>query len=199
MSVPGFYGKLPSEGDFVTRRLPWDFTTPWDEWLQRGMLASREALGARWLERYLAAPVWRFRLAPGVCGPTGWCGLFFPSVDRVGRYFPMTVAVAEPAVPGSSSPAAPSSLIEPEAAWTALEDAAMAALDPACTADLFDRAVHALLLPPCGPGSAALPGPGAVSLHTEGGPAVPRATHVLAALPEAADFTRLICAAVSAA
>ena len=37
----GFYGKLPSEGDFVTRRLPWEFTSVWDDWLQQGMHASR--------------------------------------------------------------------------------------------------------------------------------------------------------------
>src|SRR5690606_36950533 len=30
---PGFYGKLPSRGDFVSRRLPADFIGQWDAWL----------------------------------------------------------------------------------------------------------------------------------------------------------------------
>ncbi|MET0382001.1 MAG: type VI secretion system-associated protein TagF, partial [Burkholderiaceae bacterium] len=97
MTVCGFYGKLPSEGDFVSRRLPWEFTTVWDEWLQQGMAASRQTLGGRWLDLYLSAPVWRFQLAPGVCGPLGWRGLFFASVDRVGRYFPLTIAFPQAA------------------------------------------------------------------------------------------------------
>ena len=46
MNAAGFYGKLPSEGDFVTRRLPWEFTSAWDAWLQQGVHASRAALGA---------------------------------------------------------------------------------------------------------------------------------------------------------
>ncbi|HEX7639444.1 MAG TPA: type VI secretion system-associated protein TagF, partial [Burkholderiaceae bacterium] len=93
----GFYGKLPGEGDFVSRRLPWEFTSAWDDWMQQGLVASRHALGGRWLELYLSAPVWRFQIAAGVCGPLAWRGLFFPSVDRVGRYFPLTLACADPA------------------------------------------------------------------------------------------------------
>ena len=48
MAGGGFYGKLPSEGDFVTRRLPWEFTAAWDDWLQQGMQASREACRPCW-------------------------------------------------------------------------------------------------------------------------------------------------------
>ncbi len=120
MADCGFYGKLPSQGDFVSRRLPWEFTSGWDDWLQQGMQASREALGARWLERYLSAPIWRFQVAPGVCGPIGWRGLFFASVDRVGRYFPLTLAFADS---GSTALTALSGEAE---AWIAIEDAALA-------------------------------------------------------------------------
>jgi type VI secretion system protein ImpM len=31
---------------------------------------------------------------PGVCGSSGWLGVLLPSVDKVGRYFPLTMAVA---------------------------------------------------------------------------------------------------------
>lgn len=87
----GFYGKVPTHGDFVRRRVPDDFLAPWDEWLQRSIAEARDGLGANWLEVYLTSPVWRFLLARGVCGPTMALGVLLPSVDRVGRYFPMTV------------------------------------------------------------------------------------------------------------
>ncbi len=43
--MTAFYGKLPAKGDFITRNLPRDFIDRWDDWLQSGMHASREALG----------------------------------------------------------------------------------------------------------------------------------------------------------
>jgi type VI secretion system protein ImpM len=92
----GWYGKLPSNGDFVTRRLPPAFIEPWDAWLNAMMKGSRERLGLRWRDAFLSAPAWRFTLAPGVVGEHGWVGVVAPSVDSVGRYFPLTVASALP-------------------------------------------------------------------------------------------------------
>ncbi len=92
MSNTGFYGKLPSHGDFVSRFLPRDFVGPWDQWLQASILASREQLGQAWLDAYLVSPLWQFALAAGVCGNDAWVGVLMPSVDKVGRYFPLTVA-----------------------------------------------------------------------------------------------------------
>lgn len=94
MTVPGFYGKLASRGDFVSRGLPQTFIQPWDAWLAAGMLASQQQLGAAWLDAYLVSPLWRFVLAPGVCGPHAVCGVLMPSIDRVGRYFPLTLGFA---------------------------------------------------------------------------------------------------------
>ena len=145
MTTAGFYGKLPSEGDFVSRRLPWEFTSAWDAWLQQGLHASRAALGSRWLELYLSAPVWRFQLAPGVCGPQGWRGLFFASVDRVGRYFPLTLAF--PQAPSDAAAPGTDGLVADDDAWLAIEDVALTALDPAQSVDAFDRAVLALSAP----------------------------------------------------
>ncbi len=88
----GLHGKFPARGDFVTRNLPRAFVTPWDDWLQAGMAASRQQLGERWLSIYLESPIWRFVLAAGVCGPDAWAGVLIPSVDKVGRYFPLTIA-----------------------------------------------------------------------------------------------------------
>ncbi|HEU0200447.1 MAG TPA: type VI secretion system-associated protein TagF, partial [Burkholderiaceae bacterium] len=92
--IPGWYGKLPGIGDFATRRLPPGFVLPWDQWLQRALAASQAELGDAWLDTYLSSPIWRFALSAGVCGPDAWCGILVPSVDRVGRYFPLTIAVA---------------------------------------------------------------------------------------------------------
>lgn len=87
----GLYGKLPSHGDFLRRRVPDEFLRIWDEWLQQSVAASRSALGPQWLEVYLTSPVWRFACDAGVCGPRTYAGLMAPSVDRVGRYFPLTL------------------------------------------------------------------------------------------------------------
>jgi type VI secretion system protein ImpM len=93
----GCYGKLPSHGDFLQRRVPGGFVPAWDAWLQEAMLRSQEVLRERWLDLYLTSPVWRFFCAPGVCGASPVVGLVVPSVDRVGRYFPFTVVTELPA------------------------------------------------------------------------------------------------------
>jgi type VI secretion system protein ImpM len=36
-------------------------------------------------------------LAPGIAGRSAWAGVMMPSVDRVGRYFPLTLARSVPA------------------------------------------------------------------------------------------------------
>ncbi len=94
MNTLGFFGKLPSHGDFLRRDLPLSFTVPWDQWLQAGIAASQDQLREQnWLDCYLTAPLWRFCLRPGLCGKSAWVGVLLPSVDRVGRYFPLTAAL----------------------------------------------------------------------------------------------------------
>lgn len=92
---PGWHGKLPSLGDFASRRLEAPFVDAWDGWLAAGLLALREKDAAGWLDAYLASPSWRFLLQPGVlpgaAGEQGYAGVLMPSVDRVGRYFPFTI------------------------------------------------------------------------------------------------------------
>ena len=134
----GIFGKLPSQGDFVTRRLPWEFTTAWDAWLQTGIARARSELGANWNETYLTAPLWRFQLAPGVLGPTGWVGLWFASVDRVGRQFPLSLVEALPAAWQKRY-----AVVEQDEAFFTLEDAGLQALDPRLGFDAFDRTFRA--------------------------------------------------------
>jgi len=95
-NIPGFYGKFPELGDFVNRRLVQNFVDPWDTWLQSAVATSRSQLGDSWLNSYLTSPVWKFALTPGLCGEYPWCGLVMPSVDRVGRYYPLTIACRLP-------------------------------------------------------------------------------------------------------
>jgi type VI secretion system protein ImpM len=87
----GLYGKLPSHGDFLRRRIADEIVTRWDGWLQSAIAASRRILGERWLEIYLTSPAWRFSCEKEVCGPNAMAGVIVPSVDRVGRYFPLTL------------------------------------------------------------------------------------------------------------
>jgi type VI secretion system protein ImpM len=92
----GFYGKLPSHGDFLRRRVSDAFVDAWDAWLRECLAASRTALGARWLDVYLTSPAWRFVCAAGACGPAPVIGVAAPSVDQVGRYFPLTLVAELP-------------------------------------------------------------------------------------------------------
>lgn len=153
----GLYGKVPSQGDFVSRRLPWEFTSAWDAWLQAGIARARADIGADWNATYLTAPLWRFQLAPGVLGPTGWVGLWFASVDRVGRQFPLSLV--EPMPPDWRSRYV---VLEQDEAYFPVEDVALRGLDPRIGFDAFDRSLDARSLLASVP--TALPGPQALSL-----------------------------------
>jgi len=93
ISQAGYYGKIPSLGDFIRHNLPREFIDPWDDWLQSAIHNSKKQLADNWLDSYLTCPIYRFMLTPGLCGETGWLGILMPSVDRVGRYFPMTFCI----------------------------------------------------------------------------------------------------------
>jgi type VI secretion system protein ImpM len=136
----GFYGKLPGLGDFVTRRLPRAFIEPWDAWLQRALEASRATLGEAWLDTYLTSPLWRFALDAGTCGELAWAGVLMPSVDRVGRYFPLTMATPLPTGGDLFG-----TLATGGAWFTAVEDLMLAALNAeALDIEQFDTDVRAL-------------------------------------------------------
>ncbi len=87
----GVYGKLPGHADFIFRNLEPGFINAWDQWLQLYVSSTREQLGENWLDLYLTSPIWRFVFSSGVLDENAWAGIFLPSVDRVGRYFPFSV------------------------------------------------------------------------------------------------------------
>ncbi len=137
--APGFFGKVSSHGDFVTRRLPVTFTQGWDEWLQRSQQSALTALGDGWLATYLTSPIWRFAISAGILGEQAWAGIVMPSVDRVGRHFPLTIAV------GIDGPADLLALREQHAAWFAqLETLALSSLEATFSLDGFDAALQTL-------------------------------------------------------
>jgi type VI secretion system protein ImpM len=73
----------------------------------------------------------------------GWAGVLLPSVDRVGRYFPLTVAAAF-AAEALDAPATLARL----APWLdSIESRALEALQPDLDLELFDRRLAELALP----------------------------------------------------
>ena len=93
----GVFGKIPTLGDFLRAGLPAAFVTVWDEWLQATLSEAKQAYGQGWTDAYMSAPIWRFTLPPGVAGPRPVSGVLLPSVDRVGRQYPLTLAVVHSA------------------------------------------------------------------------------------------------------
>ena len=140
----GYYGKLPVVGDFVTRRLPKAFVSVWDQWLQAAIAVSQEQLGDAWMDAYLFSPIWRFGLSPGVCGEFAWAGVLMPSVDKVNRHYPLTMAFSIqdadmlPYLFGTKAG---------EDWFKELENLALACLD-GLSADALDAQLQAIHAPP---------------------------------------------------
>ncbi|MGF6964890.1 type VI secretion system protein ImpM [Paraburkholderia sp. WC7.3g] len=134
---PGFFGKVRTHGDFVARRLPAEFVTRWDQSLQEGMLLARQRFGAQWLALYLSAPVWCFALGAGLYGRSAWAGVLTPGVDRVGRYFPFTIAEA---IDGAELERR---LADAQAWYDRLIALALSTLTPEFALDAFDAALRA--------------------------------------------------------
>jgi type VI secretion system protein ImpM len=113
----GLFGKLPQKRDFISYGIPHGVLNPLETWLQSAVAASRAELGARWEEFYLVAPIWRFWIGPSIFG-TACSGSLIPSVDGVGRYFPlMAIHICEP---GTQAPPPP---FAPQSSWHAAIEA----------------------------------------------------------------------------
>ena len=139
---PGFFGKLPARGDFVGRRLDQAFRTGFDEWLQKSIATSKRQLGGAWMPAYLNTPIWRFVLGPNLCGEVPSLGVMMPSVDRVGRYFPLVLAAQ---LPGCLSPG---TVFHSARAWfEAAEQLILTTLDDSFDFEAFDADVLAIGVP----------------------------------------------------
>jgi len=133
----GWYGKIPVTGDFIARRMPSSFSEAWDRWLQAAIAGSRERLGGRWRDTFLSMPIWRFVLSPGMLTQNAWAGIMAPSVDAVGRYFPLAVASALP----SASLDVVGTLLAAEAWFDQIEAIALSAIAPAADSAAIDGAI----------------------------------------------------------
>ena len=90
----GYFGKLPVRADFVNRECPAGFLRMWEPFLMEGLAQSRLDLSDGWEEAYMTMPVWWFWLeyeTPGSSPSERLAGAFMPSIDKVGREFPLTV------------------------------------------------------------------------------------------------------------
>ena len=142
MDTTGFFGKLPSHGDFVSRRLSRDFLGVWDDWLQRCIAESKATLGENWLNVYLTSPIWRFAMTPGACGDEAHVGVLTPSVDKVGRYFPLSIVASAP----DSAPAL--SIANAAGDWFERAEALLLSVleENALEFDAFDKSVALMTL-----------------------------------------------------
>lgn len=89
-----WYGKLPSAGDFISRRMPYGLQQFWDAWLAVGMESLKERRPVSGWAVWGNMPKWGFLLPsqPGV--PIAQLGVLAPSCDRVGRVFPFLATTA---------------------------------------------------------------------------------------------------------
>lgn len=88
----GLFGKIPQQADFITHHLPESFTEYWHKWLQSSISISQEQMGDNWLQKYLISPIWHFAIMPDIAHTNAIVGAVIPSVDEIGRYFPLTIA-----------------------------------------------------------------------------------------------------------
>jgi len=133
----GWYGKIPGTGDFITRRVPPAFSESWDRWLQPAIEESKQRLGRRWRNAFLSMPAWRFVLGPGVAGADAWAGLMVPSVDAVGRCFPLTIGCALPA----ASVDVVATLLEAARWFEEIQPIALKAIGPRADTAAIDSAI----------------------------------------------------------
>jgi type VI secretion system protein ImpM len=181
----GLFGKLPARGDFVRENLPRDFTDIWDAWWQRGLGETQRLPRDEWIAAWLEAPVWRFLLPSGLCGRNGVLGIWLPSVDKAGRYSPLTIAATAP-VDWAPFAGAMTSFL------AAAEQAGRDALDhDLAPADLLQRIQDAFIAT-----DASVPAPdlvpGRAAWWTEGGPRVAARLETANALPVGSRFAALI-------
>jgi type VI secretion system ImpM family protein len=89
----GYFGKVPSVGDFVFRNVASGLREGFDDWLQHALEASRSQMKDGWLNAFLTSPVWRLVLDRQYESDPLTVGIMIPSVDKVGRYFPFCIFI----------------------------------------------------------------------------------------------------------
>lgn len=177
MSLPGFFGKLPSRGDFVDRRLPHRLVQRLDDWIQESLALCMES-DEDWEDAFHDSPCWRFTTGLGG-DPPGLAGVILPSQDRVGRSFPLVLALPLTAPPGLGFPE------DWGAAYQTLAALARETLDSALEPDdLLDRLARLPTAPQPRGGVIPAMQPG-IRLNLQGGNLV----RTLAAFPRTSNLS----------
>ena len=177
---PGFFGKLPSRGDFITRGLSPVTVTALDSWISRSLVAGRTELAEAWSIAWAAAPVWHFNLPARQCGPLALRGLLLPSTDRIGRHFALIAAAEIPAV------------------WSGSDDglaegAFHAALESDCQRALMHDATPDMLFDwLCRLPAPAIAAPESGQWWTAGGDHIATTAFECETLPDEAQFIRMV-------
>jgi type VI secretion system protein ImpM len=136
------YGKLPTKRDFIAMGATRDFLDQWEPWLQSGVSASQTMLKDRWREAFLRAPIWRFWLGSDICG-AAVIGAFMPSLDKVGRYFPLTLL----ACADQGATIAPPEICSQDDWFSAAEDFLISTLDQEKTFEAAAQELNELAMP----------------------------------------------------
>ena len=138
----GAFGKMLDVGDFFRINVSGGFVRVWDNWIQQLLMEGQAQYGAGFDTHYMSAPLWRFTLPADKAGPSKIMGVFMPSVDRVGRRFPLTLILPLD-TPG---PAALDHLRE-GALFERLEDIALSTLEDGMSKDRLEEDLQALEAP----------------------------------------------------
>jgi type VI secretion system protein ImpM len=142
IAAAGFCGKLPIRADFITRRVPLAYVERWHDWIAEALAAMRDVFGEGWLDIYLYGPIWRFAVPAGLVGPHAVAGTLMPSVDSVGRYFPLTIAQ-----PVASTAALASVVMDGRVWFDDAEACSLAALEGEIDIDALSERLAALAPP----------------------------------------------------
>ncbi|MCP3468868.1 type VI secretion system-associated protein TagF [Bradyrhizobium sp. CCGUVB1N3] len=138
----GLFGKIGAKRDFIAIATPRSFLEAWEPWVQAALSASRHQLGSGWQQAFLTAPVWRFWLGATICGTTV-AGAIMPSLDGVGRYYPLTLHT----VMGEGASLPPPN-IDPQDEWFGqAETFLLSTLDQAATFEQISDALDRLAVP----------------------------------------------------
>ncbi|WP_244491034.1 type VI secretion system-associated protein TagF [Paramesorhizobium deserti] len=88
----GFFGKIPTHGDFVSGSLGTRLREELDSWIQDGLASCEQAFGQHWQVLFRSSAPWRFVIQDHLWIPGTIVGVLLPSQDRVGRCFPLIIA-----------------------------------------------------------------------------------------------------------
>lgn len=147
----GFYGKIPTAGDFVSRRLSLDFVQPWDRWIAQHFAPL---VGSELWPWPLAL---RFLAGPAFIGPA--TGIVLQSTDKVGRRFPLSIV--------APLPEASMTMTRADQWFAAIEEAGISAQFGELTPDEFDAALDRLPAPTAEAGAEIIDGMVMWTVHSD--------------------------------